>query len=158
MRNVLRGLLVLCAVLVSLPGIAHGLLVQAEADGRVIQGRVWYSDGQPAAGEFVALHRAPATATDTIDPTVRMDGAATDADGRFTLRGEPGAAHVLIAYGVEGHQTRLAITLDPGARARLTDNDNSSDGLPAWVLLGAVLGASLIPALWLRRRGRGSQA
>lgn len=135
------------------PLLAHGLLVSVEADGNVINGKVYYSDGTPGAGEFIELrdlNRAENGAT-------QEQSTATDAGGKFSFTGILGHQYAVVAHGEEGHVTEMQITLASGESGRLIDTPPASGGQegpglpPAWMIIGGLLLLSLIPALYLRR-------
>ena len=139
------------ALTMAVPALAHGFLVSVRGEGTVISGRVYYSDGAPGAGEFVELR-------DLTDGAQPARSGTTDTAGTFRFDGVAGHRYALIAHGEEGHTTEMEITLRAGERGRLVDAPAPA-GLPwpppAWAVIGAVLLLSTIPALWLRRRGRG---
>jgi hypothetical protein len=58
----------------------------------------------------------------------------------------------------EGHPVRSELTLTANARGRFVDDDVPAEPgrktPPAWLVIGGLLLASVIPALWFRRRGK----
>lgn len=133
--------------------LAHGMSISARGDGGDVVGTVQYSDGRPAAGEFVELLRAPAA--DKPGERAVLAGAQTDALGGFRLAGEAGGQHVIVAYGEEGHTTELAIRLLPDASATpaavATPMHDHGD-IPAWRIAAALLLALLGPVVWFVTR------
>ena len=143
-------LLALVAVLLAVgaPALAHGLLVQARADGGAIVGRVYYSDGTAGAGEFVQLR-------DLSEPSRPPVGASTDGQGGFRFVAATGHRYAVVAHGEEGHTTEVTLTAAAGERARLTEPSTPSaeaDAPPAWLIIGGLLLLSLPVAWWLNRR------
>lgn len=141
----------MCLVLglLSLPAFSHGLLVSVKVEAQAIVGKVYYSDGLLAAGEFVQLF-------DEDAPELLPREATTDDQGGFRFEdGVPGHRYRVVAHGEEGHHTEMLLTLKEGAKAQLHDPDGEladDQGLPAWLVLGGVLVLSAVPAWWLRRR------
>lgn len=133
--------------------LAHGLLVSVRGDGQTISGRVYYSNGEPGAGEWVQL-------SDLTQARGENQGMAAGPDGAFSFAGVQGHSYRVTVTGEEGHSIQSDITLAPEARGRFVEQPDDAaaadaGGLPpAWALLGGLLVASLIPALWLRSRGR----
>lgn len=141
-----RAPLLAAALIAATPAAAHGLLVTATAEGSVVVGRVYYSDGAPGVREFVELR-------DLTDPARAAASAQTDGRGAFRLPGTPGHAYAVIAHGEEGHTTEVRLTLAPGESARLAGEPEAPrDPFPAWAVIGALLAASALAALWLRKR------
>lgn len=132
---------------------AHGLLISVRGDGPAVTGRIYYSDGEPGAGEWVQLF-------DLTQPKVASLSMASGADGSFRFRGTEGHRYRVTATGDEGHVVDSEITLAPGARGRFVESkierlEPMGDGLtmpPAWAVLGGLLLLSMIPAIWFRRR------
>lgn len=153
MRHALAVLLTLLALASAAPAFAHGLLVQVRGEASAVTGRVYYSDGAPGAGEFVELR-------DLTEPARPVLSGATDPQGGFRFPGVPGHAYAVVVHGEEGHTTEMRLTLASGERGRLVDTPTpaSAEGgfawPPAWMLIGALLLLSTLPALWLRMRGR----
>lgn len=135
--------------LLSLPALAHGLLVSVKVEGRAIVGTVYYSDGLLAVGEFVQLF-------DDDAPQTAPQEATTDAKGNFRFEnGTLGHRYRVLAHGEEGHHTEMQLILQEGAKAQLNDADAVADeaaGPPAWLVLGGLLALSALPAWWLRKR------
>jgi hypothetical protein len=147
--RLLQAAMLAAALSLAAPAFAHGLLVSARSDGDTVAGRVYYSDGAPGAGEYVEFR-------DLTDPARPARTAAADATGGFRFPGVPGHRYAVIAHGEEGHTTELQVELRAGERARLSDAAPAdAAGLslpPAWMLIGALLLLSTVPALWLRAR------
>ena len=146
MRNHLGPLLALPLFVLAVPALAHGLLVSVEAQAGRIDGRVYYSDGAPGAGEYVELKRS----AEAREP---IASAITDVDGRFSFSTQ-GGPHVIVAHGEEGHLTEISV--EDGERGRLIERDEAEqvdDGAglpPAWLLIGALLALSMIRAVWFK--------
>lgn len=153
--NRYAALLALFLALVPATAWTHGLLVSAEAKGSRIDGRVYYSDGTPAADEYVELKQQAA-------PAKAEHSTVTDRDGRFGFEATGGERYLVVAHGEEGHRTEIEITLKAGERGRIVEPDDTeteSDGIrfpPAWMLIGGLLLLSLVPAFIfiLKRVGR----
>ncbi len=152
MKIAFKTILALMLAALAMPAWAHGLLISAEANGRAIEGRVYYSDGTPGAGEYVEL-KSDAGAENAAQTAV------TDAEGGFRFTGTSGQSYRIVAHGEEGHTTELSIALEAGERGKLverapTGSQAEGDWLPpAWMLIGGVLLLSLIPVFLLGRRG-----
>lgn len=154
MRRLMTALALGGALAASVPALAHGFLVSMRGEGTTISGRVYYSDGTPGAREFVELR-------DVTDASRPLQTGATDQAGAFRFTGVAGHRYALIAHGEEGHTTEMLLTLASGARGKLVDvagPSKSSWAPPAWALIGGALLLSMLPALWLRRRGKAKAA
>lgn len=138
-------LLAPAAVCLSAQAAGHGLLVTATEDRGAIVRRVYYSDGTAGAGEFVELR-------DLGAPRSQPQSATTDNSGAFRFPALIGHRYALLAYGEEGHMTEVRLTLSTGARGRMVDNPEpgaktAEEGLlPAWMMIGALLGISALLA------------
>ena len=122
---------------------AHGLLLDADTDGRTISGRLYYSNGELAINESIAL----------LDLTARgakPEYTRTDQDAKFVFRVEASHRYRVSAYGEEGHTVEIELTAEASAKAELVDNDAVADEPswlpPAWALIGGLLLVSLAPA------------
>ena len=128
---------------------AHGLLIDADTDGRTLSGRLYYTNGDLAVGESIAL----------LDLTAR--GAKpvyvrTDEDAKFVFPVEASHRYRVSAYGEEGHTVEIELIAEASARAHLVDNDSAVDEPswlpPAWALIGGLLLVSLVPASMRKQR------
>lgn len=152
MINLSKAIFTLFLALICAPAWGHGLLVSAEASGNRIEGRVYYSDGTPGAGEYVELKSG--TEYERVS-----NSAATDGDGRFSFESVSGQQYLIVAHGEEGHTTELEITVRDGARGQIVDKDLSDPQNqtrwipPAWMLIGGLFALSLVPAFFLRLKG-----
>ncbi len=122
---------------------AHGLLLDADTDGRTISGRLYYSNGELAINESIAL----------LDLTARgakPEYTRTDQDAKFVFPVEASHRYRVSAYGEEGHTVEIELTAEASAKAELVDNDAVADEPswlpPAWALIGGLLLVSLAPA------------
>ncbi len=138
-------------LLLAAPALAHGLLVKVRGEDNAISGTVYYSNGTPGAGEWVQL-------TDLTHPTVPPQGINAGPDGSFRFVGVPGRQYRVVVQGDEGHSVTSELTLAAGARGQFVDDDapttSSWTTPPAWLVIGGLLLLSIIPAVWLRRRGK----
>lgn len=152
-RTVLAlGLLAACA-----QAFAHGLRVNAQAEGEAVVGQALYSDLSPASGLFVDIH----------DPgnDAKLAEGTTGDDGRFRITTPPLAAYRVVVEGEEGHRAetqalRLTAggTLDADAVrllrediARLEARIRLQDILGG---LGYILGLAGLSAWFMARRRR----
>lgn len=152
MRALLIGLFLVVA---PCSGMAHGLLLDAESDGRTITGTAYYSNGEKAANEAVSL-------LDLATPGAGSKAIQTDAEGNFRFDVEPSHRYRVAVYGDEGHSVELELDAVASARPKLIDGDTTPQQSwlpPAWALVGSILLASLVPALLSRQAaGPGSPA
>lgn len=161
LRSWLAIVLAFAAAAASVPAFAHGLLMKLDAQGEVISGEVYFSNGQKAAGVWVELFddAVPGAAPDAALQTVQ-----TGADGAFRVTGETGRTYRVRASGDEGHEIFMTIALEGReARGTMIEEEAEETGeadfeLPAWAVLGGFLLLSLIPAYWLRKRAERSDA
>ncbi len=140
----------LLLVMAAPPAFAHGLLMKVEGKGTDIAGRLYYSNGLHAGGEWIEL-------IDEAAPDKALSTIQTDKDGRFHLKGETGHQYKVRATGEEGHEIVMAITLDApdteGKMVQAEAEQSNDQEIPAWALIGGLLLLSIIPAFWFRRRG-----
>lgn len=151
--------IVVCLVAAVPVALAHGLLVSVRSDGTRITGTVYYSNGEPGAGEWVQLF-------DPAQPEIELASMAAGSDGSFEFHGVEGRHYRITVTGDEGHVVDSEITVAPEARGRFVERDMDStpdqadDGFslpPAWALLGFLLVLSMIPAAvsrWRASRAR----
>ena len=133
------------------PAAAHGLLLKLEGDGAVLRGALVYSDGAPAAGEWVEV-------TDRTSSTPPRP-LQTDRNGRFELSGRAGHRYQVTASGEEGHSTVMAIRLeDSAAGAAVGLRPAASAAARSVPLAATLIGVALILAaatlIWLQRLRR----
>ncbi len=149
MRTLSRFFAVLTLGLASLIAAAHGLLLDAETDGDTIFGTAYYSNGDKAVHEPIALLDLTESAATPVD-------AQTDADGNFKFDVIRSHRYRVSVYGDEGHDVEIEVLAEPKALPRLVENEAQSSTAfwppPAWAIIGGVLLLSLIPAVALRRR------
>lgn len=131
------------------PALAHGLLMKLTAEGPVIVGELYYSNGAKAAGEWI---EAVDLAASQAAPITLQTGE----DGGFRVRGREGRTYRITATGEEGHTVAMELSLTPRARPKLADEPTAAkpeaEAPPAWMLIGGLLLLSIVPALWLKRR------
>ena len=137
--------------------IAHGLLISVRGDESSVSGRVYYSSGEPGAGEWVQLF-------DLTTPSAQPLGINADSEGNFRFVGSNGHRYRISVTGEEGHAVDSEITLSADARGRFVEREDAGAAAarpfwppPAWAVIGGVLVLSLIPAFWMRLRRRGSR-
>ncbi len=137
--------------LVAASASAHGLLISVRGDGSTVSGTVYYSNGTPGAGEWVEMYDLNRTEAPPL-------GANAGPDGGFDFPGVEGGRYRILVSGEEGHSVESEITLSAGARGQFVDRDAPVEQgwtwPPAWLVIGGLLLASVIPALWFRRRGK----
>lgn len=137
--------------LVAATASAHGLLISVRGDGSTVSGTVYYSNGTAGAGEWVEMY-------DLNRPGAPPLGTNAGPDGGFRFPGLEGGRYRLLVSGEEGHSVESEITLTAGARGQFVDRDAPVEQgwtwPPAWLVIGGLLLASVIPALWFRRRGK----
>ncbi len=130
---------------------AHGLLVSVRGDGSTVSGTAYYSNGMAGAGEWVEMY-------DLTRPDAPPLAAQAGPDGGFSFPGVEGGRYRIVVSGEEGHSVESEITLTAGARGQFVDRDAPAEPgrktPPAWLVIGGLLLASVIPALWLRRRDK----
>lgn len=137
--------------------LAHGLLISVRGEGAQVTGKIYYSNGQAGAGEWVQLF-------DLTEPGAKPLAMASSPDGSFRFAGAAGHRYRVTASGDEGHVVDSEITLAPGARGRFVERQSDVAAIggggfkapPAWALLGGLLALSMIPALWWRSRSQAS--
>jgi iron complex outermembrane receptor protein len=107
MRGFSRSLPLLLAFLVGL-----GILPAAHAQSARVQGTVVAAEGEPVPNANVVLTRA--------DDRTRLNGVSADADGAFVLRDLSAGTYRLAVSAVGYAKTRRELTLEAGARRRVT--------------------------------------
>ncbi len=136
LRVLLSGWLAAGAAL----ALAHGMDVKVTSTGDQITGQVLYSDGRPGVGDFVSV-------ANVTSPQLLPLEATTDGDGRFAVTGIPGNQYTVTAHGEEGHTVQVSLVL--GGNALLEDA-----GVPFFVIAGALLLLSILPARYLGKASR----
>ena len=150
MRTWLMSLVV---ALLSVPGIAcaHGLLLDAESDGRTITGTVYYTSGELAVQESVEL-------LDLSTPNASAVPSKTDDAGHFSFPVTESHRYRISAYGDEGHSVDVELDASPKSRPALIEKEApgaTTDWTPpAWAVIGGLLLLSLVPAAFARSRKR----
>jgi hypothetical protein len=149
-RAALRAARFLAVLLIfPLAANAHGLLLDADTDGQVITGRVYYTNGDIAVGESLEL-RDLSTVSSAPVPS------KTDGNGTFSFPVTAGHRYRVSAYGEEGHTVDVEIDAVAKARPTLVETDTSAkeESLmpPAWAVVGGLLVLSLVPVLLKRVR------
>lgn len=98
----LRLLLLLCALLGSLPLSAHGhgLKLYVEAEAGKIQGRVHFAGGAAAASAQIRINDADGEALAVLVP---------DSEGRFSYRIETPRDLVVVADSLDGHRASRSL-------------------------------------------------
>jgi hypothetical protein len=145
---------ILLVVLLSAPCFAwaHGLLLDAENHGETIAGTVYYSNGELAVREAVEL-------LDLSTPDATPVAGETDGAGKFSFPVSAKHRYRISAYGAEGHGVDVEIEAVTGAQPKLIDTAAAQERswlLPAWAVIGAILLASMVPAVISRRRSTAS--
>lgn len=147
----LRLNLWIVVVLLMLPAITlgHGLLLDAESDGSHIVGSAYYSSGEVAVNESVAL-------LDLSVPNATPLNAKTDSSGKFSFDVTRSHLYRVTVYGDEGHSVELEVLAEPQATPKLIETETAASHAfwppPAWAIIGAILVLSLIPALVFRKK------
>jgi len=98
------------AVLLLLPvtsALAHGMQLSVRADGATVRGTVSYSDGEPAAGEWIQMF-------DLTRPATAPQQTNTAVDGNFSFPGIAGREYRIEVTGQESHslEKRLILPTD----------------------------------------------
>ncbi len=86
------------------PAFAHGLMLSVTADGATARGTISYSDGTPAAGEWVQLF-------DLTRPDTPTQQTTTAVDGTFSLPGAAGREYRIVVMGQESHTLEKQLRL-----------------------------------------------
>jgi len=145
------------ALLFALPWIcaAHGLLLDAESDGQRIFGSAYYSSGEVAVNESIAL-------VDLSTPDAPAVNAKTDSSGAFSFDVVRSHRYRVTVYGDEGHSVEVEVLAEPKSVPKLIDNDAQATNAfwppPAWAIIGAILLLSLVPAVLFRKRSATPEA
>ena len=132
---------------------AHGLEIRMSPDGNRIIGQVVYEDGSPWFAETVTIDNISTPETAQISLT-------TDAAGGFSATGVIGNEYRITASDGTGHAVEAIMTLDGSASTANNDAtsasaapDSDDGGIPFYVIAGALLLLSIIPARYLKQRG-----
>lgn len=129
---------------------AHGLEIRLFPEGDQIIGQVLYEDGSPWFAETVSIQNLTAPETNVMTDT-------TDSAGGFSVTGVIGHEYLITAADDTGHVTETRVTLDGSATEVTTvTNDEPSSGIPFYVIAGALLLLSIIPARYLKHRSDNS--
>jgi hypothetical protein len=146
-KNLAIVLALLCAPLVV---VAHGLLLDAETDGSRIWGAAYYSSGEIAVNESVAL-------LDLTTTNAAPVNTKTDDSGNFRFDAIRSHQYRVSVYGDEGHTVEIELTAEPKSLPKLIEAEAQAHSSvwppPAWAVIGGVLLLTLIPAL-VKRRAR----
>lgn len=139
----MRALIFWLMLVAPLLADAHGLLLDADTDGRTIGGRLYYSNGELAIDESIAL----------LDLTARgakPEYARTDENAKFVFPVEASHRYRVSAYGEEGHTVEIELIAEAKAKPELVEKEAAADEPswlpPAWALIGGALLISLVPA------------
>lgn len=125
---------------------AHGLEIRLFPEGDQIIGQVLYEDGSPWFAETVNIQNLTVPETDVITDI-------TDSAGGFSVTGRIGHEYLITAADDTGHVTEIRVTLDgSGTEATTVVNGEQSGGIPFYVIAGALLLLSIIPARYLKHR------
>ena len=138
-----------------LPGHAwaHGLEIRLFPDGNRLIGQVVYEDGSPWFAETVTIENL-------TDTSVEPQTVTTDSAGGFSVTGVLGNDYRIRAADDTGHVTEVSMTLDGTASSTTAATSLATEpggGIPFYVIAGALLLLSIIPARYLQRR-RGNRA
>lgn len=146
----MRPQLLAAAVLLALWGTlagAHGMHLEAQAastpDGWIIRGQLSYTDQSPAAGNYIRVEQLG----DKPPPTLALQ---TGDNGHFQLPALAGHRYRVTAQGDEGHTTTVEVLVAP-TTAPEAEEEKDKDGWPIYLVIAALLLASLVPAHFLRR-------
>lgn len=150
MHGLARPRWMVCFILL-LPAIAfaHGLLLDARHVGDRIEGTVYYSNGELAVREPVEL-------LDLSDPDGAAVAGETDDAGKFSFPVTAGHRYRVSAYAAEGHGVDIEIEATADARPKLIETEAAADEQswmpPAWMVIGLLLLASMVPVVISRQR------
>lgn len=149
----MRVLVYIAILIAPVIACAHGLLIDAESDGNTISGRLYYTNGDLAVGESVAM-------LDLTTPVSEAVVQTTDHDARFAFPVTRSHRYRVTAYGDEGHTVEIELVAAARAKPTFVEKETTADeGValpPAWALLGGLLLLSLVPATMWKRRSRSS--
>lgn len=127
---------------------AHGMRLEAQAagtpDGWIIRGQLSYTDQSPAAGNYLRVEQLGANPP----PALALQ---TGDSGHFQLPALAGHRYRVTAQGDEGHATTIEVLVAP-TTAPEAEEEKEKDGWPIYLVITALLLASLVPAHFLRRR------
>ncbi|MFV0276627.1 MAG: hypothetical protein ACK5HY_05510 [Parahaliea sp.] len=139
--------LVACGLLfVSIGAATHDLDLRVQVvDGVQLEGQLVYSDGGPAGGNYIRVQ-------DLVDKRYSTLALQTGEDGSFRLAGTPGHRYAVTAEGDEGHSMTVEITLAQSTPLALHHDEEDGGHVPVYLIIGALLLLSLIPARLLRKR------
>lgn len=132
---------------------AHGLEIRMSPDGDRIIGQVVYEDGAPWFAETVTIENLTAPDNEQLTLT-------TDAAGGFSAAGTIGHEYRITARDGTGHAVEMQVTLDgssasntnTGTTSTDASSDHESGGIPFYVIAGALLLLSIIPAKYLQKK------
>ncbi|GFZ76144.1 hypothetical protein GCM10011403_19060 [Pseudohongiella nitratireducens] len=141
-------------LLASVQAWAHGLEIRMSPDGSRIIGQVVYEDGAPWFAETVTIDNLTAPETEQLTLT-------TDAAGGFSAAGVIGHEYRITARDETGHAVEVLLTLDGSSASNHADTGSTPDdgapdseggGIPFYVIAGALLLLSIIPAKYLQKK------
>ena len=146
---VLRALAAFALALSPLIVAAHGLLLDVESDGDAIFGTAYYTNGDKAVSESVALLDLSVSGSAPIR-------ARTDAAGVFRFDAIRDHRYRVSVYGEEGHTVDVELVAEPKSLPKLIETETAAASSlwppPAWAIIGGALLLSLVPAIVLRKR------
>jgi len=143
-----KALLFSLVMLLSGQAWAHGLEIRLFPDANRLIGQVVYEDGSPWFAETVTIENL-------TDPSAESQTVTTDSAGGFAITGVVGNDYLIRAADDTGHVTEISITLDGSASSAATAASEAQDqggGIPFYVIAGALLLLSIIPAKYLAHR------
>lgn len=125
---------------------AHGLEIRLFPEGAQIIGQVLYEDGSPWFAQTVSIQNVTSSGTGVLTDI-------TDSAGGFSVTGVIGHEYLITAADATGHITEARVTLDGSAtETPAITSDEQGGGIPFYVIAGALLLLSIIPAKYLKHR------
>ena len=127
--------------LISHDALAHDIDLNVQViSPSVMQGALSFSDEGSALGQYIRIENL----TDTRISELALQ---TDEDGRFIVAGIAGHRYRITAEGDEGHTVSVDVDLQLSA-----PHKSGTNWPPLYLMIGALLVLSLIPARWLRKK------